>query len=84
MGLLSILKIVASAGTMGTGLLALIKPTAIYDFTGLTASGGRGITEIRTIFGALFIALGIVPLIYQQPAIYLMWINRLNHRTSSV
>jgi len=71
-GILSILKIITSVGTIGTGLLALIKPNAIYGFTGLTASGGRGGTEIRAIFGVFFITLGIVPLIYCQPAPYMM------------
>ena len=56
--LLLILKIIASIGTLGTGLLALLKPKSIYGFTGIEATGARGITEIRSIFGGLFIALG--------------------------
>ncbi len=62
---LLILKIIAGVVTIGTGLLALIKPTSIYDFTGLMAKGGRGITEIRSIFGGLFIALGGFALFYR-------------------
>jgi hypothetical protein len=57
-----VLKIIASLATAATGALALVKPTAIYGFTGLKADGARGISEIRAIFGGLFIALGIVPL----------------------
>jgi len=72
MNILSILKIIASVGTVGTGLFALIKPRAVFGFTGLTAAGGRGITEIRSILGAFFIALGIVPLYYRQPETYTM------------
>jgi hypothetical protein len=67
-----ILKIVAAIGTILTGLLALIKPTSIYGFTGLVAEGGRGITEIRAIFGALFIALGGVVLFYRSPEVFNM------------
>jgi hypothetical protein len=63
MSLLSILKIIAAVLTAATGLLALVKPTAVYGFTGLTAGGARGISEIRAIFGGLFIALGIAPLL---------------------
>jgi len=63
MSLLSILKIVAALLTVGTGLLALVRPTAVYRFTGLTAGGARGLSEIRAIFGGLFIALGIAPLL---------------------
>jgi hypothetical protein len=70
--ILSILKIIASVGTVGTGLFALIKPRAVFGFTGLSAPGGRGITEIRTILGAFFIALGVVPLYYRQTETYSM------------
>ena len=72
MTVLSILKIAASIGTIATGLIALIKPKSVYDFTGLEASGGRGITEIRAVLGAFFIALGVVPIIYQLPQTYVM------------
>jgi hypothetical protein len=64
MDILEILKIIAAASTALIGFLALIKPTAIYSFTGLKAEGQRGITEIRSIFGALFIALGVVPIVF--------------------
>jgi hypothetical protein len=65
-----ILKIIAAIGTILTGMLALVKPTSIYGFTGLVAEGGRGITEIRSIFGGLFIALGAAALYYRLPQTY--------------
>jgi hypothetical protein len=68
--LLKILKIIAAAGTVGTGLIALIKPRSIYDFTGLRADSERGITEIRAIFGGMFIALGGAVLYYQTAETY--------------
>jgi hypothetical protein len=68
MNILLILKIIAALGTAATGLLALVKPTAIYGFIGLIADGARGISEIRSIFGGLFIALGIAPFIFGEPA----------------
>lgn len=61
---LSIFKIIVAVLTAATGLLALVKPTAVYGFTGLTAGGARGISEIRAIFGGLFIALGIAPFFF--------------------
>jgi hypothetical protein len=61
---LLVLKAIAAVGTAGTGLLALFKPTSVYEFTGLVASGARGISEIRAIFGGLFIALGAAPFIF--------------------
>ncbi len=72
MRFVEILKIIASAGTIGTGLLALIKPRSVFGFTGLTAEGGRGITEIRAVLGAFFIALGAVPLVFRLPETYFM------------
>jgi len=57
--LLQILKYVAVIATLITGLVSLIWPLNVQGFTGLTAPGGRGITEIRSILGGLFIGLGI-------------------------
>jgi hypothetical protein len=68
MNILQILKIVMALATALTGLLALAKPDAVYGFTGLTAAGPRGVSEIRAVFGGLFIALGLVPLFLGQPA----------------
>ena len=70
--IVNILKIIASVITIGTGLLSLLKPTAVYGFTGLTAESGRGITEIRSILGALFIALGGAVLYFQLSETYAM------------
>jgi len=68
MNLLLLLKGFAALATAGTGLLALVKPTAVYGFTGLAAEGARGVSEIRSIFGGLFIALGIAPFIFGESA----------------
>lgn len=68
MNLLTILKMIAALATAATGFLALVRPTAIYGFTGLIAEGPRGISEIRAIFGALFIALGIAPFLFGATA----------------
>ncbi len=62
---LDILKIIASLATAATGLLALFMPKVVPGFTGLSPVGGRGISEIRAIFGGLFIALGIAPLLFK-------------------
>ena len=59
MNILRILQIIAVIGTILTGMLSLFWPKMAEGFTGLTAPGGRGITEIRSILGALFIGLGI-------------------------
>jgi hypothetical protein len=59
MNILKILQIIAVIGTILTGVLSLFWPKMAEGFTGLTAPGGRGITEIRSILGGLFIGLGI-------------------------
>jgi hypothetical protein len=72
-----VLKVIAAIATAATGLLALVKPTAVYNFTGLTANGVRGISEIRAIFGGLLIALGIVPLFFGTLAFQMLGIGYL-------
>lgn len=72
MNFIAILKIIAGIATILTGLVSLVKPTAVYDFTGLRTEGGRGITEIRAILGAFFIGLGAAVIIFQKPETYLM------------
>ncbi len=69
---MNILKIFVALATALVGLVALIWPRRITGFTSLAAPGGRGITEIRVIFGGFFIALGILPVIYNAPEMYLM------------
>jgi hypothetical protein len=77
MNILIIFKIIAALATAATGLLSLVKPTAVYGFTGLTAEGARGISEIRAVFGGLFIALGIAPFIFGEVAYQVLGIGYL-------
>ncbi len=72
MTFLEILKIVMAVGTIATGLISLIRPKAVQGFTGLSAPGPRGITEIRAILGGGFIGLGMAALILGVPAAYQM------------
>jgi hypothetical protein len=62
MALADLLKVIAALGTAAVGLLAFVKPDAAYGFTGLSATGPRGASEIRAVFGGLFVALGLAPL----------------------
>lgn len=70
--LLNVLKIIAALATIATGVISLIKPTSVFEFTGLSAEGGRGITEIRAVLGAFFIGLGAMALYLRLPETYLM------------
>jgi hypothetical protein len=71
-GLLQILKIIAAVGTILTGLVSLARPLSVQGFTGLEAPGPRGITEIRSILGGFFVALGVAPLVFNEPVAYQM------------
>jgi hypothetical protein len=77
MSFLLVLKIIAALATAATGLLAFVKPSATYGFTGLRAEGVRGVSEIRSIFGGLFIGLGIAPLILGASAYTMLGVGYL-------
>jgi len=72
-----ILKIIAALATAATGLLAFFKPAATYGFIGLNANGVRGVSEIRSIFGGLFIGLGIAPLFLGTVAYQMLGVGYL-------
>ena len=70
--LLMILKVVSAAATIATGLFSLFYPNRVTGFTGLDPRGGRGITEIRSVLGGFFVALGAAPLILWADAAFTM------------
>ncbi len=67
-----ILKVIGCLGTIGTGLLAALRPSAVPGFTDVEPTGPRGVTEIRSVFGGLFIGVGAFPLIAGTPETYQM------------
>lgn len=77
MEILMILKIIAALATIATGLLAFVKPSAAYGFTGLQADGVRGVSEVRSVFGGLFIGLGIAPLLLDGAAYTMLGVGYL-------
>lgn len=70
MNILKLLQLIAVLLTIVTGLVSLLAPRSVQGFTGLTASGGRGITEIRSILGGLFIGLGLAVLVLGTREVY--------------
>lgn len=72
MDFLQILKVICAVGTLATGLFALLRPLAVRGFTGLETPGPRGVTELRTIMGGLFMGLGVAPLLLPVPAAFQM------------
>ena len=69
---LQILKYVAAIATILTGAASLFWPMKVLSFTGLDVPSGRGVTEIRTILGALFVGLGVAVLYFNMPQTYQM------------
>ena len=72
MNILKIFQLLAVILTIVTGLVSLLWPRSVQGFTGLTAPDGRGITEIRSILGGLFIGLGIAVLVLATRETYQM------------
>jgi hypothetical protein len=70
MTLLKLLQLIAVIGTIFTGLYSLLRPESVTGFTGLSPIGGRGITEIRSILGGLFIGLGLAVLVLATREVY--------------
>ena len=68
--ILQILKIIAAIATVVTGIISAVGPLSVTGFTGLSAPGPRGITEIRAVLGGAFIGLGLALLILNTPAAY--------------
>jgi hypothetical protein len=70
--MLPILKLIAALATVATGIYSLVAPLKVRGFTGLELPGGRGITEVRSVLGGFFIALGVAPLFFGSKDMYLM------------
>ena len=70
--LLQILQYIACILTALVGIYAAISPKSTTGLTGLMPQGGRGITEIRTVFGVFFIVLGLFPIIAGNPVAFQM------------
>jgi hypothetical protein len=77
MNFIGILQILIALATAATGGLAFLKPDATYGFIGLTASSVRGVSEIRAVFGGLFLALGLAPLFLGATAYQMLGIGYL-------
>ena len=69
---LKILKIIGAIATIITGIVSVFWPNNVTEFTGLEPRGGRGITEIRSILGALFVGLGAAVLYFNSPEPYIV------------
>jgi hypothetical protein len=74
---IQILQYLGCVLTALVGVLSLIAPQRTVGFTGLAPQGGRGITEIRSVLGGMFIALGIAPFFLGDVAFTVLGISYL-------
>ncbi len=71
--MITILQFIAVIATIVIGLFALVAPTRIEGFTGLKTVGGRGVAEIRAIFGGVFIGMGVATFLLDKSIAYPMF-----------
>lgn len=75
--ILQYLQYLACIITVIAGLFALFSPARAVALSGLVPQGGRGLTEIRCVMGALYIALGLVPFFLGEVAFMVLGIAYL-------
>ena len=71
--MIEILQFIAVIATIAIGVFALVLPTRIEGFTGIKAIGGRGVAEIRAIFGGVFIGMGVATFLLDKTIAYPMF-----------
>ena len=61
---------IGAAGVMVViGLGALIRPSAL-EMVGVTATSPLGISQVRAVFGGMFVALGVACLLTREPIVF--------------
>jgi hypothetical protein len=52
------------------GVGAVVRPNALREMIGIAATTPLGVSEIRAVFGGMFIALGMVCLLARDPVVF--------------
>lgn len=69
---MTILHQIIAGLTILTGVAAMIWPEVMAQFTGLQMTKPRGLVEMRSGIGALFVGMGAAPWILGHPIAYQM------------
>lgn len=64
--------LLAPALSLAMGLVALAAPEAFAQRTGLVADGPLGRSELRALFGGVFVGIGLAALLLASPAAHLV------------
>jgi hypothetical protein len=88
MSIFQILNIIGAIATIGMGCMGLFAPHAASRFTGLNASNKTAFAEFRATFGGMFVVMGLIPLITNEPLAYFMaglvWLGAAVGRVVSI
>lgn len=67
-----IIKMLAVLFAAGFGVYSIWQPKIVAQAAGFDLPGNKGVAELRTSFGGLFVGLGIAPLILGSDVAYQM------------
>lgn len=67
-----IINIFGALVTMGMGCLGLLTPRLAAKLVRLGPTSPEGFAEFRATYGGLFVALGLAPLLWPEPGLYLV------------
>lgn len=73
MEILNALKIITALASVVFGVVALLRPQTVAQSAFITADTPRGRGEIRASWGGLFIGLGVVVIILNTQAAYMVF-----------
>ncbi|MBN2848502.1 MAG: hypothetical protein JXP72_08670 [Coriobacteriia bacterium] len=61
--------LIAAAAMVAFGIGAALRPQSL-EWVGVRAESALGTSEIRAVFGGMFIALGVACLVMREPAVF--------------
>lgn len=74
--------------TLGFGVAAAVRPSSLEPLIGVTSTSPLGTSELRAVFGGMFIATGALALITREPLVFLTlgaaWLGDLGVRMVAV
>ncbi len=78
----------ASALMMLFGIAAALRPAALRPLLGVAAESPLGTSEIRAVFGGMFVALGLACIVLREPVVFAVvgtaWLADFTVRLASV
>jgi hypothetical protein len=76
-------SLLGSVATLAFGLASFLKPDAVADLTSLAPLDAAGRSEVRTVFGGVFTALGVLGLAGEERPVTVVWTGLVLARLAS-